>query len=365
MSSVVTGRKRPRGDSVDQNTFEGRQKDESLTHDDYTVGWVCALPKEQTAATAMLDRRHPVLPKPAKDNNAYTLGSIGEHNIVIACLPMGMRGIVPAASLANSMVTTFPRIKFGLLVGIGGGVPSRINKIRLGDIVVSTPVGTYPGVVKWDSGKITGIDKFERTGSLNNPPKSLLTALTLVETQHAMGRSKIPQYFEELKQTSGELASKSLRTDSLQDLLFKSSYSHVEHPVLDNEEEDYEEYESCKSCDKNMIVKRKPREALVHYGLIASGDKLIKDAAFRNKLNKELGGHVLCVDMEAAGLMNNFPCLVIRGICNYADSHKNDDWVDHAAMVAAAFAKELLQHVQGSDIEKERPVKDILNEGKS
>jgi nucleoside phosphorylase len=274
-----------------------------------------------------------------------------------------MRGNVPAASLANSMVTTFPCIKFGLLVGIGGGVPSRNNKIRLGDVVVSTPVGTYSGVVKWDFGKVKGIDKFERTGSLNNPPKSLLTALTLVETQHHMGGSKIPQYLEELKQKSGELASKFLRTDSLQDLLFKSSYSHVEQPVLDNDEEDDEDHESCQFCDKTMIVKRKPRKSLVHYGLIASGDKLIKDAVFRNRLNKELGGHVLCFDMESAGLMNQFPCLVIRGICNYADSHKNEDWQDHAAIMAAAFAKELLQYVQASDIEKEKPVKDVLEEG--
>ncbi|CAJ0538785.1 Ff.00g067260.m01.CDS01 [Fusarium sp. VM40] len=365
MSNVVMRRKRPRDDSVGQNTFKGKRKDESLTHDDYTVGWVCALSEEQTAATAMLDREHPPLSKPSTDNNAYTLGSIGEHNVVIACLPLGMTGIAPSAAVVNSMVATFPRIKFGLMVGVGGGVPSKDNNIQLGDVVVSTPVGTYPGVVKWDSGKITGIDKFERTGSLNMPPKSLLTALTLLRTRHAMGRSMISQYLEEVKQKSSELASMICRTDSLQDLLFKSSYSHVEQPALDEDEEDYKKYESCHFCDKSMIVKRNPEKSPVHYGLIASGDKLVKDAAFRNKLNKELGGHVLCVEMEAAGLMNEFPCLVIRGICDYADSHKNDDWQEYAAIRAAAFAKELLQYVQADDIEKERPVKDILEEVQS
>jgi nucleoside phosphorylase len=363
MSSVGMGRKRPRDDGVDQNTFKERRRDDALTHDDYTVGWVCALPKELTAATAMLDRRHPVLSKPANDNNAYTLGSIGEHSIVIACLPKGMIGNVPAATVANSMVNTFPCIKFGLMVGIGGGVPSRNNKIRLGDVVVSTPIGVYPGVVKWDSGKINGIDKFERTGSLNTPPKSLLTALTLLETEHDIQGSKIPQYLEELKAKSTKLAPKFLSTDSLKDVLFKSSYSHVEQPVVDDNEEDDEEHESCHFCDKTMIVKRKPQESRIHYGLIASGDKLVKDAAFRDQLNKELGGQILCVEMEAAGLVNDFPCLVIRGICDYADSHKNKDWQEYAAIVAAAFAKELLQYVQESDIEKERPVKDVLKEG--
>ncbi|RYC59263.1 hypothetical protein CHU98_g6961 [Xylaria longipes] len=63
------------------------------THNDYTVGWVCALPKEQTAATAVLDGQiHPELPKLPNDYNTYTLGSIGSHNIIIACLPKGKIG---------------------------------------------------------------------------------------------------------------------------------------------------------------------------------------------------------------------------------------------------------------------------------
>lgn len=101
----------------------------------------------------------------------------------------------------------------------------------------------------------------------------------------------------------------------------------------------------------------------VHYGLIASGNQVIKDATFRDRLDEEFGGYVLCVEMEAAGLMNNFPCIVIRGICDYADSHKNKDWQEHAAAVAAAFAKELLQYVQPSEVVEERPVKDILEQG--
>jgi nucleoside phosphorylase len=105
---------------------------------------------------------------------------------------------------------------------------------------------------------------------------------------------------------------------------------------------------------------RSPGDVRVHYGLIASGNQVIKDAEFRDRLNERLGGDVLCVEMEAAGLMD-FPCIVIRGICDYADSHKNKDWQEHAAAVAAAFAKELLQYVQPSDIEGERPVKDMLN----
>jgi nucleoside phosphorylase len=115
------------------------------THNAYTVGWVYALPKERIAATAMLDRRHADLPKPPNDPNTYTLGSVSKHNIVIACLPKGEIGNNSVVIVATWLISTFPSIKFGLMVGIGGGVPP---KVRLGDVVVSIPVGQFPGVVQ-------------------------------------------------------------------------------------------------------------------------------------------------------------------------------------------------------------------------
>ncbi|RYO91718.1 hypothetical protein DL766_009740 [Monosporascus sp. MC13-8B] len=162
-----------------------------------------------------------------------------------------------------------------------------------------------------------------------------------------------------------KLAPKYLRSKSLEDVLFKADYSHVNKNTADYEATAYntdgdEEEENCRFCDRTKVVKRKPREMRVHYGLIASGNQVIKDATFRDKLNRDLGGNVLCVEMEAAGLINNFPCIVIRGICDYADSHKNKDWQEYVAAVAAAFARELLEYVQPSEVDRERPVKDIL-----
>jgi len=118
-----------------------------------------------------------------------------------------------------------------------------------------------------------------------------------------------------------------------------------------------EEERSCPFCDRTKIVKRRPREMLVHYGLIASGNQVIKDAAFRDKVNKGLGGNVHCFEMEAAGLMNDFPCIVIRGICDYADSHKNKYWQEYAAAVAAAFAKEVLSVVQAPEVDQMPTIK--------
>ena len=152
--------------------------------------------------------------------------------------------------------------------------------------------------------------------------------------------------------------------------MFKSEYGHISKntadrgSIADNEDgrssdgEDVDEEEkSCRFCDKTKVVKRKPRDMLVHYGLIASGNQVIKDATLRDTLNKRLGGNVLCFEMEAAGLMNDFPCIVIRGICDYADSHKNKDWQEHAAAVAAAFAKELLSVVSPQEVDQMRTIK--------
>ncbi|KAL4806547.1 hypothetical protein BDV18DRAFT_152048 [Aspergillus unguis] len=275
----------------------------------------------------MLDLIHEQLPKRPNDHNTYTLGSIGAHNIVLACLPKGEYGTNSAATAAAQMVASFPSIKVGLMVGIGGGLPS---KVRLGDVVVSVPVDQYPGVVQWDMGKAesTAGGGFRRTGALNKPPRALLTALAKLETKHEMRGSMIRLYLDEVAERWPKLAPR------------YTNNSHLRDP----------------HCDQIS------GEIRTHYGLIASGNQVVKDSRLRDSLDESLGGNVLCVEMEAAGLMNEFPCVVIRGICDYADSRKNNDWQEYAAAVAAAYAKELLGCVQSADVDSERPVQDILSD---
>ncbi|KAL4942968.1 hypothetical protein BDV06DRAFT_221659 [Aspergillus oleicola] len=323
----------------------------SLTHNDYTVGLVCALPKEQTAAIAMLDERHDDLPNPVNDPNAYTLGSMSNHNVVIACLPKGEIGTSSAATVSTRLISTFPSIRFGLMVGIGGGVP---QKVRLGDVVVSTPTDGLPGVIQWDMGKAEQGDTFKQTGVLNNPPSALLTALTRLESKHDMEGSSIPQYLGDMMAKYPRLAAKYARGDHLEDICFEADYNHVtaasDRQSCSNvgRKRDHggrvfdQDWNDCQGCDRTRTLKRQSRDMVIHHGLIASGNQVIKDAKFRDRINARLGGHVLCFEMEAAGLMNNFPCAVVRGICDYCDTHKNKQWQEYAATVAAAFAKELL-----------------------
>lgn len=105
---------------------------------------------------------------------------------------------------------------------------------------------------------------------------------------------------------------------------------------------------TCARCDNDRLITRADRgdeTPAVHYGSIASGNQVMRDGVTRDRLRKEL--NVLCFEMEAAGLKDNFPCLVIRGICNYADTDDSERWRHYAAATAAAYTKELLYIIPG------------------
>jgi len=319
-----------------------------LRREDYTVGWVCALDVELAAAQEMLDEEHCYLERDLADNdeNLYALGSIGGHNVAIVCLPAGQIGNNPATAVATQMRATFKKIRFGLMVGIGGGVPSAEVDIRLGDVVASQPHGTFAGVVQYDMGKTT-LRGFERTGSLNSPPRILLAAVTQVKANKVRGRSKLLEHVAKL-----EGIAEFQRSKAGPDVLFEATYDH-------------EAGQTCNRCNPGRQYARQTRdngeEVVVHYGTIASGNQVMRSAAERDRVSAELGG-VLCFEMEAAGLMNSFPCLVIRGICDYADSHKNKRWQAYAAGTAAAYAKEVLLVIPPAEVAKTHTVEEAIRE---
>lgn len=316
-----------------------------MKRQDYTVGWICAVQTEYVVACELLDEEHdaPTLSSIA-DDNAYTFGRIGEHNVVVACLPKGKYGIASAATVAKDMLRSFEAIRIGLIVGIGGGAPSAQNDIRLGDIVVGSPTGGTGGVIHYDFGKAVQEKTFEHTGMLNAPPKVLLNALSKVSSLHERKGHRIDEAVSEMIKKNARLKEKYTRPAIEDDRLFGASYVHVER-----------DQPCAHSCNSSMppLIRRKERgigqdNPAVHYGLIASADKLMKDATIRDSLVEQ--HNVLCFEMEAAGLMDNFPCIVIRGVCNYSDTHKNDVWQGYAAAAAAAYAKELLNEIPGKQV---------------
>ncbi|KAJ5490498.1 hypothetical protein N7453_011323 [Penicillium expansum] len=308
------------------------EKAREFSHSDYTVGWICALPQtELVAAGAMLDDEHPVLQAAdPNDINSYLLGRIGDHNVVIACLPAAETGKVHAATVAKDMVRSFPAIRFGLMVGIGGGAPyyrtqneenidadesddsededtDGIQDIRLGDVVISQHSKSSEAVIQYDFGKSVQNQEFVRAGGqLNKPPGIVLNAS---EIPHVAGKK----------------------------------------------------CESCCGPDDTNLVRRKQRssdEPQIHYGTIGSADQVMRNALLRDKWSQR--EKIKCFEMEAAGLMDTLPCLVIRGICDYADSHKNKIWQPYAAAVAAAYAKELLLAIPGQGVLLLPPIEKLM-----
>ncbi|PLB49766.1 WD40 repeat-like protein [Aspergillus steynii IBT 23096] len=308
-----------------------------LDYGEYTIGIICALGLEMNAVRQHLDCEHRSLPVNSRDSNIYILGELSRHNVVLACLP-GNQGKSASAIAATNMARTFPSVRYRVLVGIGGGVPSARSDIRLGDVVISMGTDIHGGVVQYDLGKDT--DKgFVRKGFMSPPPSVLRAAAYKMQTDHIY---QIGQ-----KTDFSQPGRSAYQRPSEPDVLFEATYSHQTEGL------------TCEQCDKRMAVRRPLRvenRPRIFYGLIASGDRVVKSAMKRNATVEEFGDEVLCFEMEAAGMMNEFPAVVIRGISDYADSHKNDTWQPYAAACAAACAKELLSH-----LEPERPAGDSLS----
>ncbi|KUL85707.1 hypothetical protein ZTR_08454 [Talaromyces verruculosus] len=215
-----------------------------------------------------------------------------------------------------------------MMVGVGGGAPSEKTDIRLGDVVVSAPHNRNGGVFQYDFGKAVQNQAFRPMGSLNQPPRLQLTAVSRLISQYEIDGPNLDE---------------------------KAVSSTVVHPDGGS---------SCATACGTALISRpeRIREAdnpAIHYGIVASGNSLIKDALIRDRLSAE--EDILCFEMEAAGLVNHFPCIVIRGICDYSDSHKNKEWQGYAAMTAAAYAKDLLYRIAPTEIKEQKKIIDTLS----
>ncbi|KAB8259361.1 hypothetical protein BDV32DRAFT_150476 [Aspergillus pseudonomiae] len=300
----------------------------ALAHENYKIAIICALPKELMAVRALFDNLQCDLPQHENDTNSYALGRMGYHNVVAACLPYEEYGTNAASKVASDMEKSFPNVKWYFVVGIGGGVPSTKDDIRLGDVVVST------GVIQHDMGKtIQGGSGFNHTGIIQRPARSLMTAVSMIRSDPRLPHNPLGGYVADIVKLQSDYGNPGEEHDHL----FQFDSKHEAGQA------------TCKSCTGPRAV-RKPRPPgpHIHYGLIASGNQVIKDAKTRDRLRDDM--NILCFEMEGAGVMTTSNCLVIRGICDYADSHKNDGWHKYAAATAAAYTKFFLSHLQSFDM---------------
>lgn len=195
-------------------------------------------------------------------------------------------------------------IKFGLTVGIGAGIPRDGHDIRLGDVVVGCPGGTSEGVIQYYLGKAKINSTWERRDALNQPPEVLLKALGHLQAEHELGNFKMTRFIQAAADRNPRWAKSSIYSKRSSDRLFKSGYHHVGN------------IQDCSQSILDAEIVRSERDEqgpILHYGIIASGNSIVKYPEVRERIAM-LDEHCICIEMEAAGLLNKLPCMVIRGI---------------------------------------------------
>ncbi|KAJ5938120.1 hypothetical protein N7454_004462 [Penicillium verhagenii] len=328
------------------------------SRDDFEVAIICALPREASAVHAHFEKHWEdevgIYPygKQQNDKNSYSVGSIGGHNVVLA--HQERMGPVPAAKVATMCSMSFTKIKLALVVGICGGVPSPKpnEEILLGDVVISK------GIVHYTFGRQDS-DQFRRKATVEDQPGrpngEILSLLVRLETDmhRRILQTTIAVYLDELDY-GAHGTTKICYPGNGQDKLFEAKYCHRHQDesktclMCVNGICDVARKSGCENlkCDQQRLVRRsrqnQKNRPLVHFGLIASGETVLKSGIKRDAIADE--AKVIAFEMEGAGVWDSIPCVVIKGVCDYADSHKNKIWQDYAAMTAAASAKAFLQH---------------------
>ena len=342
------------------------------SREDFEIAVVCALPLELEAAVAALDQVWPDdtgsrLGKASGDHNYYVYGRMGPHNVVLTSLRIRAgqptMGKVNAAIVASNLDLSYPGLSLVLLVGICGGVPKVGNKeILLGDVVISSSVVQYDFGRQYPHG-------FERKSgpqnSLSAPVKgnaSVLSHLSMEFGRNGL-RARTATFLKAIQAHHTKFA----LPDPASDKLFQSHYRHIHHVGNDCECQQHKEdsYQVCKEamespchklgCDGSYLVKRDRLAArleaaasgaepdadvfqpAIHVGEVATGDTVMKSGVGRDTIAER--ENVIAFEMEAAGIWEQVPCLVVKGVCDYADSHKSKNWQTYAAATAAAAAK--------------------------
>ncbi|KAF5701635.1 ankyrin protein 3 [Fusarium globosum] len=303
----------------------------------FEIAIICSTALEADAIDALFDRYWEddglYYDKEPGDPNAYSTGVIGRFNVVLVYMPG--TGKVNAASVAAHCARSFPNIKLALLVGICGVVPFSPSKdeIILGDIIIST------GIIHYDFGRqlpgrsVHGNTLSDARGNPNREIREVLAKLKTHRHRHQLN-AKIERFLDVLRQDP-ELHAE--YPGSAEDKLFEATYYHTANR------------RSCEQvgCNGELVSRSRlstedvPPKPTVHFGLVASGNTVMKSGEDRDRI--ALADDVIAFEMEGAGVWDTFPCIIIKGGCDYADSHKSQVWQRYAAATAAACAKAFLE----------------------
>jgi nucleoside phosphorylase/tetratricopeptide (TPR) repeat protein len=346
--------------------------------EDFEIAIICALPLEFNAVTLLFDDFWDIdgdtFGKAAGDWNHYTTGRIGRHDVVLALL--SHMGKANAASAAANMRSSYGALRLVILAGVCGGVPHNgKDDIFLGDVVISSSVIQYDFGRHYPNGFMR---KNTPEDNLRKHDKNISNLLNKFRTN--IGQDKLHErsahFLKQLQENYTKHREKYRYPGIDKDKLFESSYRHKHRnsaacicrncygrkdPVCDDAL-----VLSCDKldCDEEYLVERsrtnKERDAAqrpaIYIGVVASGDTVMKSGEDRDSIAKKEG--VIAFEMEGAGAWDDLPCIVVKGICDYADCHKNKLWQDFAAAAAASVSKAILEQYIQTDKRRESPVKE-------
>ncbi|KAB8234347.1 purine and uridine phosphorylase [Aspergillus alliaceus] len=325
---------------------------------DFAVAIICALPIEADAVEALFDETYDrlgkIYGKQPGDANAYINGRIGEHDIVLCYMP-GM-GIGSAASVASSLRVSYKGVRLALVVGICGGAPyaSSDQNIFLGDVIVSDAVVEYDFGRQYPGGFQRKTDVKEILGRPDREIRTLLAGLKGKQTRIEF-QDQMSQHLCIIQQSDTRW-----QHPRCEDILYKASYHHKHYSqgstvnccCFDggNPENICSEAldESCKKlgCDEKQVSRRRDGaeavKASLHIGKVASANRVMKSGDHRDNIIK--AERVIGFEMEGAGVWDNISCIIIKGVCDYADSHKSKTWQAYAAATGASAAKTFLEY---------------------
>ncbi|KAJ5733317.1 hypothetical protein N7533_013764 [Penicillium manginii] len=342
-------------------------------HHGSEIAIFCTLGVEADAMIAVFDEIWPEdrYERCHNDTNSYTFGRIHQHPVVLVHMPR--MGKTSASSVAASLRFSFPYIRVGLLVGVCGGAPvsaSRKPEIILGDVIIGTHI------VQIDLTRLyphTLVRKSALQDNLSRPSQEISGFLSKLQSQAAQIDIR-----DSMRVDLASIFKSTIYPGTNRDILFEASYSHKHADKNacslcispDNDVCAKASAMSCAElgCDFSKVISRTRIQAIndeghrdsscypaVHFGGLASGDQVIKSALHRDRIAEQEG--VIGFEMEAAGLWDMVPTIVVKGVCDYADSHKNKDWQLYAAATAATCAKGLLKLWRKSP----RPTEDKFN----
>ncbi|KAH1890714.1 hypothetical protein KXW12_005816 [Aspergillus fumigatus] len=324
---------------------------------DFAIAIICALPLEAEAVEALFDegydQRGEFYGKQRGDANTYVNGRIGQHDVVLCYMP-GM-GKGRAASVASSLLVSYPEIELALVVGICGGAPPppKYQEIFLGDVIISDSVIEYDFGRQYPGGfqRKTGLK--DTLGRLSREIRTLLNSLR-VENARRHLQNQTQQHLHVLQQRGPKWSH-----PRASDVLFESRYRHKHYRHAspagcscfgsDSFDQFCEEAlgTDCDDlgCDQGQQVQcQEISEAAgtsIYIGPVTSANTVMKSGQHRDEIVRN--EKVIGFKMEGAGVWDNIPCIIIKGVCDYADSHKSKVWQAYAAATGASAAKALLE----------------------